>query len=105
MPDIGQKIGPDDAGIVHHDRDRKAPREIRRRLFRRLGIDQIDLDRMQRRVRPIGLAAGNRNYLTAGIDHLPADRCADTGAAAGVDGNRSLPHAGHSGRASGDGFT
>ena len=43
---IGQKIGPDDARIVHHRRNGETLRELGRHLRGRLRIDQIDLDRV-----------------------------------------------------------
>ena len=62
------------------------------RLFRRARVGEVDFDRVQRRVRPIRLAARQRHDLVAGVDHATADGGANAGAAAGDDGDRAFAH-------------
>ena len=89
---VGEEIGPDHSGIMDHSADGVLFGDAFGGLFGRSGVGEVDLDRVQRRVRPIRPAPRQRYDLITGIEHSPANRCANAGATAGDDGDLAFAH-------------
>jgi len=77
--DIGQQRRPDNPGVVHDMRNRKASSDIGGGALGRRAIHEIDLYRVQPHMRLSGLAPSERNDLIARLQHLPANFRADAG--------------------------